>query len=731
MKKQYLRRLAVCCIVGATVIMTVACGEETETANVLNMPKIASGSEIDRNINGAYEGYTNKIYGLKSDGKFKLSFKTAIPLPDNAIEVYDENGNKVDILRYDTLNEDGQTVEISALNGNYGRWSEYKMYIYYDIDSADLVELEEPLVVQFNTVSKVEVPVLNAGIDDKCNFKLYWNKVDGADGYKIYKYSNDSSRVVLVTDVDSDVTEWNDWDNSQVGNDTLNSVVLSQNDGLNADDIYFITAYNDNGESSNSNSINVKDYAGVIITKVKDNKQLDPGEYINDTKDLPRTVDVETLNGNTIKCSIDYELDEHTRYSDNIYYGYVINGTELKGYTEVKVKNTVSLPSKVLNGVEIYRDCNHIEFEVVHAKTDGISEVDLRDWIESNEKVKEAVGNKDGVVYKGSRSRALEYIKNELYSGKSEIDLNNYGYVQSLEGLTDVVTDISYNSFVPSIKSVKLDESTNKVYIEYVDNDANDSERYNVLNNKISNICKELLKNNKVVDESTIYEYISSNYTYSKGNSIYSMLHDGKGSAVAHAKLFEILARNLVTEDVYTVDGYLNGVEHTWNIMKKDNEYVYIDCTNNTNNIGITKICFDMSVDTAEKYGYVKKNNIIDVGSSSDDKYEYYNKNKLEASNYDEYIKLVSDELKSGANPICIRYTGNEIKSSDIVSGISGVFKDAGKEKLLGKLHFGDGLGYYVLWYDKAVVKSNENIETEQNEESLSNNEGQVESQDS
>ena len=712
-------------IVAFGMITLSACG----TTNNLNVPKVASGSEIAE-LQYDISGYTNKIYNLTNDCKFKLTVKTTISLPDNAIEVYDENGNKVDILRYDTVNENSQTLDILPTKGKWGRESEYKIYVYYDINNEDLVKLDEPLVIPFKIASDVDVPVLSCKIDELGNFKLCWNKVSGAVGYKIYKRTANTNKIIFVADVDANELEWNDWNNSQLGNDASSNVILSQNDGLDINDIYYITAYGKNGESNNSNCIKVKDYAGAIITKVKDNKQLDPGVYINDTKDLPRTVDVETLGGNSIKCSIEYELDEHTRYSDNIYYNYIIKGTGLKGYTEVKIKNTVSLPSKVYNGVEIYRDFNNIKFEVISSGLEEKNEVDLSDWIKSQGKLN--VNKEDSYSeYKNSREKAEAYIKDQIITGNTEIDINGYGYAQSLDGLTDVITDISYNPFVYSIKNVKLDEVKNKIYIEYVENSIDVYERNNLLNNKIKQIIKEIKENNSVIDEKVIYDYISTNYRYSKEGNIYSMVHDGKGNAVAHAKLFEILIKNLTNYTVYTVEGYLNGVGHTWNVLKKDTDYVYIDCTNNVNNIGIDKICYDMSIEKAEKYGYIKKDTIVDIPKSNNNDNEYYVKNKLEANSKEEYLKIVSERLKNGDNPICVRYTGEEIKSSDIVLDVSKVFKDAQKEKLLGKLHFGDGLGYYVLWYDKAVVKSSENSDDEELQESLSENEEQVEQSES
>ena len=689
-----------------TISSLTGCGYYAST-NTNNL-----SSESDNSKDESTSSIISMVNNFPKDGKFKLCYNTAKILPTDNINVYNSlefnEDNKVGFTCYSDIKTDGSQdvyIESSSIDG----WADGVMYlvINYDYTSSELKKLSNPIVVPFEVRNDLTSPTLQASIDKDGIFKLTWDSVPDAVGYNVYKKESDE-KAELLAELGAEATSWNDWlldgTDGLVGSSKYD--LVSQNSGLNADDVYYIDYVNKAGEHSGiSNYINVADYADEIPYKIVDDYRLGVGERVKSTKDLPRNANVEMLSGDVFKYSAIFKLDESTRFKSEIYYNYYITGTKLRGYIEVDPDYVTYMPSEIRNGIEVYSDSLDVKFNVSKSRALYEKEFNLNEYIEINTYNTESEGNE--------AENPTEYLRSNLLNFNRDIDLSKYGELQNTTYLKKVLTDlVTKDAYINCIVSFRYYEDNKVLHVVYSGDSDELRANRDKLNDKINSILNSEIRAEEITDsrqlEDSIYKYINDNYTYSnKASDIFDMvLGDSHiGNAVSYSKLFNMLA-NKAGLSCETVVGRLRGVPHTWNIVKLDNYIGYVDCTNNVKNTGLIKICYNMNPEYAREFGYVAKKGYLeslDLGELAelkDNSIEYYTENNLVANNIKEYIDILNRELDNGKSIITVRYAGDEIPSAYVITGISKLFKDRGEELRLKDLKFGDGLGYYVIWFE-------------------------------
>lgn len=714
-------------------------------------------SEFSINVLKEKYGYKSNIfppiYNVSQTGEFNIQFNCSDDLPDDAISVHTdiECNPESEIDTYKWVKKSDRytrNVEIKPYNMvlsdktgvGWGNAPVYYIRINYSPynKNGKLEKLDQPIIIPFKVQSDVTIPTLGYSVDDTGVFSLIWNEVKGATGYNIYQikklqdsdgealgssgrkssyygYSYDSPN--LVATVDKDTLKWCDWNDD--GNNGLgkvnDEVTLYQNYGLSGE--YYITALKGDQESLFSNAISVGDYADILPYKAieSDKSVLKNGNYVSNVKELPRSIEVATINGKGIDYSINYKIDESTRYSDNVYYNYNIRGTGLTGYIEVKVEDVASLPESINNGVNTF--CDNMKLEFFNTKYTSIPKesIGLNDYIiGSKQDISEAnksdivSGGLESILYKVNADNAIEdYLASNLIRYKTLISLDAFPEVQDYNILMDYVQKVMYqNPLILGVKSVNYSEDTKELIVEY-DGDISDLKaKQREVYDGVQQIVPAIIEG-KTDEEivSNIYSWINQNCTYDKDSDILSLVEEGKGNAIAYSKLFKLISDEVGIKSII-ISGSLNGKLHTWNGVEKDDRWYYIDCTNNYKNTGLEYICYNMSSNFAESIGYLANSKFCLDGQlylyeSTRNDFEYYNKNGLVATNKEQYLQIVSDELKKGKDIIAVRYSGEEIPSSTIVEEVSKIYENNDKKRLLANLKFGDGLGYYILWEDK------------------------------
>lgn len=617
-------------------------------------------------------GYIDKnmypIYNLRPDAKF--TYRANEPL-------------EVECFTDSSLSEDSKVEVVVTPDGAESKTRDGVLYTVQPVrewerDKAYYLRVGKT-VIPFRTASIAEKPVLGYSISDNGELSLIWSEVAGATGYKIYKSGRE-----LCT-VPSSPLEFRDFSlNGSHGiGKVSNEVTLYQNYGLARDDVYSVSAVVGDRESAESNRLAIADIAGMLPVKISGDT-LKVGSEVSKTKDLPRSVGVEMLDGGVVRQSIEYEIDDSTRYNSNVYYGYHVLGTELRGYIEIAVGDRGALQSRIENGIETYADA----MSPLAVKQDG--EKELFGAVRSvylNAYVSKGEGESESSGFE-------EYLISALKAHETEISLKGYPAFTDTDSLQGALTRVLSQNLIYGVERVALNADRTGLTVEYSDKAF---ERQIEIYKAISGVKIDGLSDmDAEAKEDAIYRYINDNFQYEEGSDIYAMVTEGRGNAVAYAQYFKDLCRyNGVDADIVT--GCMYGRRHTWNSVKIGDSVVYVDAVNCFKNTGVTRICYNMSPEYAKSVGYVSDRFI----GGSDNSHEYYSKNGLVATNLEEYKNLVRGELDKGKKVITIRYTGDEIPSGEITSNVAEVYKASGKESLLKTLRFGDGLGYYVLWNEE------------------------------
>lgn len=708
-------------------------------------------SEFSVNVLKEKYGYKNNIfppiYNVAQTGEFNIQFNCSDDLPDDAISVHTdiECNPESEIETYKWVKKSDRytrNVEIKPYNMvlsdkagvGWGNAPVYYIRINYSPynKNGKLAKLEQPIIIPFKVQSEVTIPTLGYSVDDTGIFSLIWNEVKGATGYNIYQikklqtdvvgrkssyygYSYDSPK--LIATVDKDTLKWCGWNND--GNNGLgkvnDEVTLYQNYGLGGE--YYVTALKGESESLFSNTVSVGDYADILPYRAvdEDNGVLKNGSYVSNVKELPRSIEVDTINGKAIDYSINYKIDESTRYSDNVYYNYNIRGTGLTGYIEVKVEDVASLPESINNGVNTFCDNMKLGFYNTKSTSATKDSTNLNDYIlRSKHEIEEADkndivnGGLESILYKVNADNAIEdYIASNLIRYKTMISLDSFPEVQDYTVLIDYIQKVLYqNPMILGVKNITYSEDAKELIVEYDKDIADLKSDQRKLYDRVQQIVPLIIDGKTAEDVvSNIYSWINQSCTYDKESGLLRLVEEGKGNAIAYSKLFKLISDEVGVKSII-ISGSLNGKLHTWNGVENADRWYYIDCTNNYKNTGLEYICYNMSSNFAESIGYLANNKFCLDGQSylyesTRNDLEYYNKNGLVATNQEQYFQIVSDELKKGKDIIAVRYSGLEIPSSKIVDEVSKIYENSDKKKLLANLKFGDGLGYYILWEDK------------------------------
>ena len=480
--------------------------------------------------------------------------------------------------------------------------------------------------LNFDTDAKSDLVQLSYFIQNGVFNLVYWGSSEVAS-YNIYK-----NGILLVNTTEP---YFNDFAlNNQ---DSLvyqgSEIIAKQNDGLNiADSFYIRPVLLDGTEGSKSNVISLKDIAGDIPVEVDDDI-LKVGVKLDNPKDLPREVKVKLLNGGTNYYNIDYRLDEATRFTDKIYYRYYINNTNLKGFVEVNLLNSFSIPSTVENGVITSQELSPFKLTVLDQRDAlDLTLVDLNSYGLTADKRED------------NKVKVYEDMYSKIKGRETEIDLDSY--ILNKQDYIDITEQLELD-FYYILDSIVLDRRINKILLVYNDN-------------KIE-----------------IFNSIDGAYDYILKNNI---TNDKEISSII----------NLGLADTKSVKGTKLGQVKYFNIIKIGDNYYNIDFSSKNKEMFM---CGDKQ---AYEMGYTKNKSFLDFKCLDDSK-EYYLENKLVANNIDEYKDILKREVSNGSYNINIKYIGEVLTSSQIIDAISNVFDELNKRDLLSRVKFADSNKIYTI----------------------------------
>lgn len=326
-----------------------------------------------------------------------------------------------------------------------------------------------------------------------------------------------------------------------------------------------------------------------------------------------------------------------------------------------------------------------------------------------------------------------EYLALQMIDGQKEISLQAFPALQNGETLIDTVSKVYYqNPYILGLKKYGYNNRTETLYVEYA---------YGT--SKMKSMQKEILtKSNKIVkdyidtkgsDESiilNIWDYLEDNTTYDDAAckaaeengfsdtsgfedsfNTYGILCKKVGVCQSYAYTFKLLCYEAGVDSV-VLTGYLDKtLPHAWNAVKLDNNWYWIDTTNNVNATGIPFMLYQTSSDYAEKVDYVLDKGYaldsnLDFVMNDDNNHDYYYENNLYAENENDAVSLLYNQfIETKDNAIAIKCSLDDYESI-----IKKVVKKLYSEKKitdaeLDKISYGQYYGYIIMIKDASKLK--------------------------
>ena len=437
------------------------------------------------------------IYNVPKDMKFTFKFKSKVD-PFKAVTVHTDKSCSVnsminltpagfstpygeDILIYPN---DPVLNTMDRLDyGNeytYGYAPIYYLCIRYDMESPDVKELEQPIIIPFTLKGDVQTPTVYPEISTDGVFSIKINPVENADSYRIYEAyvsSSDQDRTKdllrrenayvgehlrLLDEIPASQTVFTDFGKNGTSNiltDTDGNIFNQNTFDLNN---YYVTAVKDGKESFFSQEVSGWQYNQQLPKTFDDyNGFKRNGSYVID---LPETVKVQMVDGSHTDMPINYKKVDSTYQNleggnDYSVYEYEIVGTKLKGtinYHSDEKEYPDEVTSNVIPNYGLYS---------ISLNIDTVPEPELPTITDENYKNKYVDLTKSAKYHKESmvtynqdalRIRADMEAERMLLSGQYQRDPFSIDYVESF----GVDMDPVYNNINKTEPEVFPEEST-------------------------------------------------------------------------------------------------------------------------------------------------------------------------------------------------------------------------------------------------------------------------------
>lgn len=640
----------------------------------------------------------------------------------------------------------------------WGNVPVYYIAIWYDTEAQSLVKLDEPVVIPFTVKHEVPAPEVRGVVDSNGCFSLQWEPVEGAEEYRVYTLKNSdhwtghanppingaengySNCSLLFEEAVTDTIYMNfDGSGDNVNRFERNvsgrEYIIGQNHCVNGE--YYVSAVIDGKESGFARAVTT---AELKIPYVLTDECDIMFERYDDLSKLPLTLDVINIDGSITSRNVMYTFQMEKTYLEGVLvpeYAYAVEGTAITGCISLDIDSDYDFPetigsitpagySEPKNNIKAVPDA---DVESVAAESDEGTLIERQ--LEGSEKHRESgndisVSAPDSEIMIFADSPEEEWLALNLAGGEREISLEAFPSLQIFSGLEDAINKVYYqNPYILGVYEYSYDYSDRELKVKYVYDKEEISSRQQEITAAADKIISEVITEGMSEEEKqlAIYGYLEKNSSYDyealedakKNNFIktadadyedsfnaYGILVNGKGVCQSYACAYKLLCSKSGIE-CNVVTGYLNGsLPHAWNNISIDGGWYQTDITNNGNITGIPYYLYNADTLTAENTGYTEDklyglDNELDVYFSDEAEYEYYHANNLCASDMSSFRTILTAELKRGADPVCIRWTGEMPEQTELVKAVSEVYYGQNREDELTALKMGMANSFIIL----------------------------------
>lgn len=696
--RTYLPLRALCDAVGVDVQWDGATSTITMTRNGKGPGKdgeyIHDGSTYEENI--SYYQDLEPIYNVPVDQVFKFKLKLSDkPFASfgikNMFKVFSDRDCTTELIANVEYDEESNTISIKPDSSSWGMYpregvdvkglswgglQKYYIVIYHDLNATEVTELSKPMRLMFTVGSDIPIPTVKVKKDNNGNIVLTWNKIEGAQKYKIYRGSRYGMELLReTTDTSMSMTEEEYVD---VAMNTLLSDVYK----------YAVTSVVNGKESRLSNIISGEDYISIApgkMTTLSKYISVGDGFDVDDIFSLPKSVSVDYLEyiPNDVPGRYgSYKTSNHKviwNFSKNVgdanyprYEGKVMGTTFTLFATFFDNPPTASEIAKFLD------DSNSAESTIIGGAEELEDIVDIKSAPDADE-VKSDIQSNDNVVEvpetsTETRKPIEQVLIDGLMERKTSIYVGNYPEAEDSTYLQDVILKVVVqNPLILDERRFGYNYKTKSVVVEYKSTSDAVAKKQNEIKEKVKSVVAQVIKPGMSVYEKelALHDWLIENGEYNnkildlynEGKSLneiseiypdsfnaYGMLINGLGVCQSYAEAFKLLCDEAGVPCIVAT-GNLQTVPHAWNMVKIGEKWAHVDATNN--DIGIDHPVFNATDKSIALEYTLNKDFEIDsqLGKYTADSYvnDYYYVNDLYASSSEELEeKLIESFSDSG-----------------------------------------------------------------------------------
>ncbi|WP_105619418.1 transglutaminase domain-containing protein [Vallitalea okinawensis] len=602
---------------------------------------------------------------------------------------------------------------------SWGGSSKYYLVISRDMESSNFVELETPLRMMFTVKSEIQVPDLNFRLTSDGEAELYWNKIEGAQEYKIYKGPSYSSTKVLDYYTNTTATSFKDF--TVINSFTGTPLNGSTNEGF--EGCFYVSAVVNGVESRVSNYIDAEQLIDQIPNSIDDDYFT-----VSTIYDLPSTATVrmkdyfvvknypiiwDYANATIIEPSVTLFTDDGTRSG-------FIKG-KVKG-TPLEVECNISeMPSKeTLQELAKNQKSSANTGGAISAK-DEIADnpppnLDVDSESQTNI-IQEQPSNNAGNTLEG-------YIAEHMMNMESVINLSMFPEAGNSEILSDtVLMVISQYPLILGEESMSYDYASDSLLITYQTTDkAGVEKKQKEIMDKVKQVVKDVIKPGMTdyEKEKALHDWLTANTVYDfealeiaeqnnfqempKGHedsfNPYGVLINGVGVCQSYAEAYKLLCTEAEL-DCVVARGDMTGVPHAWNLVKMGGEtYYHVDTTNNDDSPFPYPVFNSPDADIALEYtlgdDFALDSQLMTY-QSLDNNFDYYFINNLVITDTHSLKARLTSAIKNKEELVFMKLSSN-ISDMDFEDTLQSVYYDSSS---LESLSYGEfaSVKYIMLEY--------------------------------
>lgn len=686
--RTYLPLRALCDAVGVDVQWDEATSTITMTSDGKE-PKnddeyIHDGSTYEENI--PYFQDLEPIYNVPEDQVFKFKLNLSdIPFASFGIQdmfkVFSDRDCTTDVLAKIEYDKESNIISIKPSYDSMGMYpredvddkglswgglQKYYIVIYHDLNATEVTELSKPMRLMFTVGSDIPIPTLKVKKDNNGNIILTWNKIEGAEKYKIYKGDRHGMGLLTeTTDTSISMTE------EEYAHFAMNTLLLKIYK-------YAVTSVVNGKESRLSNIISGEDYMSIAprnLTSPKEFYSVGKNWDCEDIFSLPKFVSVDYLEyiPNDVPGRFGtYKTSNHKviwNFSKNVgdanYPNYPVYEGKVAGTTFTLKATFYDNPPTADEIARFLDDSNSAEFTIIGGAEELEDIVDIKSAPDADE-VNSSMQSNDNVIEvletsTETRKPFEQVLIDGLMERKTSIYAGNYPEAEDSTYLKDVILKvIVQNPLILDEKWLSYNYKTKSVLVEYKSTSDVVAKKQNEIKEKVKDVVAQVIKpgmslyekelalhdwliengeyHNEVLD--AYYEGKAPNEiseTYPDSFTAYGILINGLGVCQSYAEAFKLLCDEAGVPCVVAT-GELQTVPHAWNMVKIGEKWAHVDATNN--DTGIDHPVFN-ATDNSIALEYTLNNEFeIDsqLGKYTADSYEndYYYVNNLYTSSSEE-----------------------------------------------------------------------------------------------